>query len=304
MTVTAAPVPMPGKGEVLVEVALSAVNAMDVEIREGGWARQVRRFRRAGPVVTGFEFSGVARSDGARIRAGERVIGYSPVLSGPRCHGRFVALAETALGVIPDSIDDRAAAALVVPGLTAIEILERIAPVGVGQTVLVIGAAGGVGVQAVQLAAARGARVTAVAAGENAQWLMEEGANAVRATGREPALRAGDQFDLVIDTPAALSFRAVRPFLAPRGCYVSSDPLADLSGFALAALSKKRAGFLAMLSTGPSHIARLMALAERGDLRPAIDSIHPLIEANAAFDRFATRGKRGRVLLRIGSADH
>ena len=61
LTVVEAPVPTPRAGQILVQVKVSAVNEMDVQVRAGGWGSQVRRFRKAGVVLTGFEFTGVAR---------------------------------------------------------------------------------------------------------------------------------------------------------------------------------------------------------------------------------------------------
>jgi NADPH2:quinone reductase len=297
--VVEAPVPKPRPGQILVEVKVAGVNEMDVQVRGGGWASQVKRFRRDGPVLTGFEFAGVARSDGRRIRSGQRVMGYSPVLDGPRTHAQFAVVDESALIAIPDSLGDEAAAALCVMGLTAVEVLERICPIGAGQTCLVIGAAGGFGAYAVQLAASRGAEVTAVASAANAAFVLAQGAQQVRPYEAGPPGVAGDAFDLIIDAPARLSFRQAAPFLARRGMYVSSNPAADVAGFARAALSSRRAGYLMMLKTDPARLARLAELAAAGAIRPAIDRVFDLAQADAAFDRFATRGKQGRVLLRI-----
>lgn len=293
------PVPEPKPGQILVEVKVAGVNEMDVQVRSGGWGRQVKRFQRHGPILTGFEFAGVARSDGRRIRAGQRVMGYSPVLDGPRAHAEFVALDERRLMAIPDGLDDEAAAALCVMGLTAIEVLERICPVGAGQRCLVIGAAGGFGAYAVQLAASRGAEVIAVASAANAAFALAQGARQVRPYETTAPLQPGDAFDVIIDAPARASFREVEPFLARRGLYVSSNPTGDAAGFARAALSSRRAGYLMMLKTDPARLARLVAVAETGALRPVIDSVFDLAQADAAFDRFATRGKQGRVLLRL-----
>ena len=66
-----------------------------------------------------------------------------------------------------------------------------------------------------------------------------------------------------------------------------------------AALSGKRAGWLMMLRTDPGRLRRLIALWRAGALKPAIDSVYALEDADAAFDRFAARGKRGRVLLKL-----
>ena len=296
--VVEAPIPRPGPGQVLVEVKVSAVNEMDVQVRGGGWARQVRRFRKAGPALTGIEFAGVARSDGARIRAGQRVIGYSPVLDGPRTHAQFSAMDERDLVAIPDDLSDEDAAALVAMGLTAIDVLERIAPLKAGQKALVIGAAGGVGVYGVQLAASQGAQVTAVCSAANADFVRGLGAVEVR-TYEAARYQDGDAFDLVLDTPAKSSFGEAAAYMARGGTYVSTNPTADLAGFVRATVSSRRAGWLLLLRADPARMGRLVALWRAGTLRPAIDSVHDLSDADAAFDRFAARGKQGRVLLRI-----
>lgn len=293
------PVPRPAPGQILVEIKVAGVNEMDVEVRSGGWAAQVKQFRRAGPVLTGFEFAGIARTDGERIRRGQRVVGYSPVLDGPRTHAQFAAVPESGVLAIPDALSDEAAAALCVMGLTAIEVLERICPVRPGAKCLVIGGAGGFGAYAVQLAASRGAEVTAIASAANEPWVRAQGAHAFAPYEASGGPSPGDAYDLIIDTPARLSFRAAAPCLARRGMYVSSNPTADLAGLVRSAFSGRRAGFLMMLKTSPARLARLIELAESGTLRPVIDSVFGLAEADAAFDRFATRGKQGRVLLRL-----
>jgi NADPH:quinone reductase-like Zn-dependent oxidoreductase len=298
-SVVEASVPNPGRGQILVEIKVSAVNEMDVQVRSGGWAGQVKRFRRTGPVLTGFEFAGVARSDGARIRSGQRIIGYSHVLSGPRTHAEFACLDERDLQVIPDDLSDEDAAALVVMGLTAIEVLERVRRLKSGERCLVIGAAGGVGAYAVQLAASQGGQVTAIASAANADWVRAQGASEMRAYEGGDRYRTGDRFDLVVDAPAKSSFGEAAPYLAPGGTYVTTNPTADIGGFVRAALSDKQAGWLMMLRTDPAKLSRLVELWRTGAMRPAIDSVYDLSDADAAFDRFAAHGKQGRVLLKI-----
>ena len=297
--VVEAPVPRPGPGQILVEITVAGVNEMDVEVRAGGWGDQVKHFRRSGPVLTGFEFAGIARTSGQRIRAGQRVIGYSPVLNGPRTHAQFAAVAESGVLAIPDALSNDAAAALCVMGLTAIEVLERICPVRPGARCLVIGAAGGFGAYAVQLAASRGAEVTAIASAANEAWVRAQGAHVFAPYEATHAAPPAGTYDLIIDTPARFSFRAAAPLLARRGMYVSSNPTSDLAGMVRSAFSPRRAGFLMMLKTSPPRLSRLVELAEAGILRPVIDSVFDLAEADAAFDRFSTRGKQGRVLLRV-----
>lgn len=299
MAVAETPAPIPGRGQILIDVKVSAINEMDVQVRAGLWAKNVKAFLKRGPVVTGFEFAGVARSDGERIKAGDRVIGYVNVLSGPRTHADQVCVDESDIEAIPESWSLDGAAALVVMGLTAIEILERLKPLSRGKRVLIIGAAGGVGVYTLQLAKHQGAHVTAVCSERNAAWVKSMGANAVRAYETEPNFKTGDLFDLVVDVPCKASFAASAPFLARGGMYVATNPLADLGGYVRAAFSSRRAGYLMMLTTTPAKLRRLIELADLGALRATIDSRFPMAQADQAFDRFATPGKQGRVLLEI-----
>jgi len=302
MIVGEAPTPTPGRADVLVRVHASAVNEMDVQVRSGGWAKSVKGFKARGPVLTGFEFAGVALSDGPGVRAGQPVIGYTHVLSGDRTHAEQICVPAKCVQVIPSHWSMHDAAALVAMGLTAIEIFERIRPMRAGQRALIIGAAGGVGVYAVQLARRQGAHVTAVCSAANADWIRSQGADEVRAYETDAAFLPEDRMDLVVDAPMFASFAKSAPYLASGGTYVATNPTADVAGFAQAALSPHHAGYLMMLTTTRAKMARLIALTEAGALRPAIDSVFTLDQADAAFDRFATRGKQGRVILDFAGA--
>lgn len=297
MQIIDAPVPKPRSGEVLVQVKVAAINEMDVQTRAGGWQKEVKTFRKAGPVVTGFEFAGIAATSNAHIKAGMRVVAYSPVLKGPRAHAKFAVVPAQSLAEIPNEMSFADAAALCVMGLTAIEVVDDIAKIVPGQKVCVLGAAGGLGAYTVQLAKARGAHVTAVASASNEAFVIAQGADVFRARSDTPVLHRDDSFNLILDVPAKFSFAGTRRHLAPGGVFVSSNPLNDLAGFPRALLSRRKAGWLLMLSTTPQKLKRLFETATARALTPVIDATYGLPEIDAAFDRFATPGKQGRVLV-------
>ena len=83
--------------------------------------------------------------------------------------------------------------------------------------------------------------------------------------------------------------------------YVTTHPQHDLTGFARAALSRRRAALLLVLRSDPTRLQGLIDHLVQGTLTPVIDSVHDLADADAAFTRFATPGRRGRVLLKIGA---
>lgn len=298
-----APVPTPARGQVLVQIKVAGVNDMDVQSRGGGWAREVKKFRKAGPTLTGIEFAGIALTGSKHIKPGMRVIGYSPVLNGPRAHAHYAAVPVGSITELADDVSFQSAAALSVMGLTALEIVDDLARTKPTDRVMVLGAAGGLGAYTVQLAKARGAHVTAVASGINEDFVMAQGADAFRARESTPLLTRKDAFNLIVDVPAKYSFATTSHALAPGGQFVSSNPLGDLSGFARTALSyfgaRRRARWLLMLSTTPEKLNRLLATAQAGNLRPVIDSTHSFANINEAFDRFETPGKQGRVLLQM-----
>ncbi len=297
MQIIDAPVPKPRSGEVLVQVKVAAINEMDVQTRAGGWQKEVKTFRKAGPVVTGFEFAGIAATSNGHIKAGMRVVAYSPVLKGPRAHAQFAVVPAQSLVEIPNEMSFADAAALCVMGLTAIEVVDDIAKIVPGQKVCVLGAAGGLGAYTVQLAKARGAHVTAVASASNEAFVIAQGADVFRARSDTPVLHRDDSFNLILDVPAKFSFAGTRRHLAPGGVFVSSNPLNDLAGFPRALLSRRKAGWLLMLSTTPQKLKRLFETATARALTPVIDATYGLPEIDAAFDRFATPGKQGRVLV-------
>ncbi|RII78261.1 NADP-dependent oxidoreductase [Pseudomonas monteilii] len=294
-------VPMPDvrRGEVLVEVLCSALNGMDADVLDGQWGRYARRWSKQGVTLTGFEFSGVARSDGVSIRAGQRVIGYSHVLHGQRTHCQFVAMPECDLQPFPERLSFEEAAALVVGGLTSIQILERIRPLRIGQRCLIVGANGAVGLCCVQLALSQGAQVVALAAPQHFEALRGMGVHELLDSRDQRAWKSISAFDLIIDTPPLMRYAQARHMLADNGTYVTSHPEQDLLAPLRSLLSTRKAGWLMLLRGNRELFQRLAKLAEQTVLRPSVDSVFTLDEAAQAFVRVRCSGIFGRVLLRM-----
>ena len=176
------PLPVPGEGEVLIELEASGVNRADVLTRSGG-------YHAAGqpPIVPGLEGSGVVREVGASVTGvgvGDRVFAFG---GRPGFYAAYAAVPEGRVVEMPDGLDWDSAAALPVAPLTAFYCLRRLARVEPGETVLVWAAASGVGDGAVQLAKAAGATVIATAGSdEKVAWAWRTG----RTTGSTTPSRA------------------------------------------------------------------------------------------------------------------
>lgn len=167
------PIPQPGPGEVLLEVRAAGVNQADWKVYSGMWGTDEDNL----PMLLGFEAAGVVVALGEGVRTvdvGDEVIA-QPINGGYATH---VVVPEGALTPKPETLDWPDAAALLLTGAAAWLTLEATGVVE-GDTVLVHGAAGGVGLMAVQLARLRGARVIGTASLANHELLRELGAEPV-----------------------------------------------------------------------------------------------------------------------------
>lgn len=212
LTVEDVPIPEPGEGEVLVQVQAAGVGLWDVKLREG------RIGQRPFPFIPGAELSGFVAVLGPGVTGAAGVREGDPVIAYPRiggCYAEYVVVPVDRLAPAPQRVNAVAAAGLPVAGVTAIQGVGEMLAVGPGDTLLVTGAAGGVGSVAVQVAASRGARVIGTASPDNHGYLERLGC-AFAIDYAEPdwveAVRkeAGDAVDALLDCvgddtlPAAL----------------------------------------------------------------------------------------------------
>lgn len=289
--------PRPAAGEVLVRIHYAALNNFDLETSRGERNKAVAKAAKKNPILSGIEMAGIVEIGGKRMQPGDRVFGYTNIFNGPWFHAQYVALSESRLATVPESFSLEGAASVVGGALTTINAFERVARLSRGQAVLITGATGSVGATAVQLASHVGARVSAICHSSQFDFALESGADDVYAYDRRERPQNANQFDVVFDTAPSLSFTKALGLLKPRGVYISTMPQQDIAGFVRSLFSKRRWGFLLESDTDEARMTRLTTLMTEGAFRPAIDSIHPLANAESAFKRQEGRGKRGKILI-------
>ena len=299
--------PTPGPGQALVRIAASGTNPLDVKIRRG----EAAHARHALPAVLGIDLAGTVEGlgkDVGRFRPGDEVYGMTGGVGGHQGSlAEYAAVDADLLALKPANLTMREAAALPLVFITAWEGLVDRAAVGAGQTVLVLGGAGGVGGMAVQIAKAFGAKVFATGSPSSRIAIERVGAQFVDRS--EPIaaivarLTGGSGFDLVYDTAggAALdgAFEAVRRFGHVVSCL-------GWGTHALAPLSFRAATYsgvftLLPLLTGEGRrrhgeiLTEAARLAETGQLVPAVDprrfTLATVGEAYRAMEEGARRGK-------------
>ncbi|MFH8472323.1 NADP-dependent oxidoreductase [Streptomyces sp. NPDC018000] len=295
------PKPEPEAGEVRVRIEYAALNPCDWQAAQGSLDDDPAP--RVFPLVVGVDFAGrvdMIGSGGNRFRVGDNVFGRvagPTAAAGTYCD--YVSVPQdSAITFVPDGLPLRTAAALPSAGMTAAQILETAVLRG-HESLLVIGAAGGVGSYLTQFASARDVRVLAAVRGDEHRRMAALGATVtIDTTSRslEAAVREAcpDGVDALVDlvstTPAAFAARA-----APvRGGGIALTTRGVAAG---AALPPGVTGIDFRLEPTPVLLDVLAEGAAEGVLRVPIDTELPLEKAPQALDRNRTGGARGKTVI-------
>jgi NADPH:quinone reductase len=292
------PKPEPGDGEVLIEVSRAGMNFADTHQRENSY---LSRFET--PLVLGGEVAG-------RIEDDRRVVAMVP--SGG--YAEYAVAHEAAVFPIPDGVDDGAALALLIQGLTAWHLYRTSAKLAEGESVVVISGAGGVGSLAVQLGHPFGAgRVIATASTEEKRALaLSLGADAAVDPAVEDLKGAlieangGNQVDVVLEMSGGRVFTECAEALAPFGRIVaygiaSRDQNTVETG-RLMRKSRSVVGFWLMHCLGRREmieepLADLFERTARGELKPQMGETYALSDVRRAHEDLQGRRTSGKLLL-------
>ena len=280
------PVPRPGPGEVLVQVRATAVTAGEL-----AWPE-------AWPVIPCHDLSGVvvgAGPGGSGWQHGDEVFGLI-AFGRPGAAAEYTAVPAADLAAKPAAATHIAAAAIPLGGLTAWQALHNHAQLRPGQHVLVHGGGGGVGGYAVQLAAARGARVSATASARDAGYVASLGAEQVI----DYAGRFEDQLsdvDVVIDPVGGGTMARSWQVLRPGGILVAiADQPAGHGG-----RDDVRSRYF-VVEPDAAQLRELASLVDRGQLNAAVSQVFPLSALPDAFAAQRARQAPGKVVIKVAGA--
>ncbi|MGP4001391.1 NADP-dependent oxidoreductase [Streptomyces sp. 8N706] len=312
-----APVPEPGPGEVLVRVHAVGLNPPDWYAREGmpDVPPDVKPTFDL-PLIPGTDVSGVVADVAADVNgfaAGDEVVGLLrfPTVLQAGAYAEYVTAPASDLALKPASIDHVQAAGLAMSGLTAWQFLIELghdhpSPFQEAQhrptaldsktTVLINGAAGGVGHLALQLAKWKGARVIAVASGAHETFLRELGADEFIDYTKDRPEEAARDVDLVLDTVGGPDTRRFLPTLKHGGALFPVFP----GGFDEEETAKLGVTVSsAQVRSSGAQLTELLRLLAAGTLRVAIDSTFALADAQAAHERAGRGHIRGKIVLTV-----
>ncbi|MBX7117063.1 MAG: NAD(P)-dependent alcohol dehydrogenase [Myxococcaceae bacterium] len=258
--------------------------------------------------VLGRDLAGVVAAVGAKVtrfKVGDAVFGM-----GEGSFAEFARAREDKLSLKPAALSFAQAAVLGVSGSTALQAV-RAARVQAGQRVLVVGASGGVGSYAVQMAKALGAHVTGVCSLAKADWVRSLGADDVIAYENSDFTRGFEPWHAVLDMGGNTALTRIRRVLAPQGTlvFVGGENGGDWSaGFGRQLLALAMAPFVrqrfVMLMNREHHteLEALLALLAEGKVSPFIDSTWPLAHADQAMRALEAGQVRGKVAITVNDS--
>jgi NADPH:quinone reductase-like Zn-dependent oxidoreductase len=299
--------PEPGPGQVLVRVAAAGVDRGVWHLMAGKpyAARLAFGLRRPRNAVRGMEFAGRVEAIGegvTAVRPGDVVYGI-----GAGSFAEFVVAPEGKVAPAPTAIPLIEAAAVPVSGSTALQAVRDHGRVTAGQHVLVIGASGGVGSFAVQIAKAFGAEVTGVARTDKLDLVRSLGADHVVDHTTDDVTSGAVRYDVVLDIGGNTPLRRLRRVLTPRGTLVIVGGEGkgrwlgmgrQLRAAALSPFVGQKLGFFVNRGNAADLVV-LTGLIESGQVTPAVERTFPLADAAAAVTHMAEGRARGKVVVQV-----
>ncbi len=297
--------------EALVQVRAAGVDRGTWHLMAGlpYAVRLVSGLRAPKRAVPGLDVAGVVVAVGTKVtrfRPGDEVFGI-----GKGSFAEYAAAPEDKLAPKPTNLTFEQAAAVPVSGLTAMQGLTGAGRIEAGQKVLIIGASGGVGTFAVQIAKALGAEVTGVASSAKVDLVRSIGADHVIDYTIDDFADGATQYDLILDMAGNSSLSRLRSALAPRGTLVIGGGEGgghwfggvdrQLRAIAMSLFVRQR---LTTFVAKEHHtgLERLAELAQNGQIVPVIERVYPLGEMPAAMRHLAGGQARGKLVIAVAGS--
>jgi len=289
------PIPQLLPGQVLIEVLASSVNPIDYRFRRGdmkglipfGFPR-VPGYDVAGIVVDAFKDTSFAN--------GDRVMAFLDHTRGGAL-ADFAVCAVSSVAKIPDTMPMEDAAAIPLAGTTALQSLRDHGKIKRGQSVLINGASGGVGMFAVQIAKAYGCHVDAIASGRNREFCLSLGADHFYDYEKDDFTKSEERWDIVFDVAGKAHYLESRAVLKEGGHFISTEP--SVTGLLMTILTwpLSKSGQVMLAVPSGDDLRELIRLYVTAELKVTIDSEFSFEKASEAHRRVESGVDHGKVVL-------
>jgi 2-desacetyl-2-hydroxyethyl bacteriochlorophyllide A dehydrogenase len=282
--------------QLLVKVHASSVNPIDWKTRQGMLSLLTGNHF---PLILGFDIAGEVVGVGSqvtRFQPGDAVYGSTSFPGG--AYAEFAAVPENLIAPKPTNLTYEEAATVPLAALTALQALRDQGNIKSGQTVLINGASGGVGMFAVQIAKALVAEVTGVCSTRNLEFVKSLGADRVIDYTQEDFTEDAVQYDIIFDAVGKRSLSKCKRVLKPEGIYISTLPTPEvlIQSLLTAFFPGQKAKFV-IERPNTEDLVYLKELIEAGKMRTVIDRSFPLAEVAAAHNYSESERTVGKIAI-------
>ncbi|MEH6449411.1 MAG: NAD(P)-dependent alcohol dehydrogenase [Oleispira sp.] len=285
--------PLPEQDEVLIRVKSASVNPYDAESAEGRFDEYFSEYGVDKDVQSGLEFSGIVESDGKRFKRGDRVFGYVNMITGWKSHAEYIAINEDYMALMPANMDFSHAAAIPLGSLTTLVALQELGKIEAGMKLLINGAAGGLGLQGIQIAKLLGAHVTAIAGDSQAEHLQSYGADKVYDYNQIDIKQLTEKFDVILDLTNQQTLSDMKKLLPANGIFIPAEPNPENGGES----EDAQVGYLMVMHGNFENLTRIANWVDEGKLKAAVDKEFKFTDYLEAFSRLQQKGRRGRIVM-------
>jgi NADPH:quinone reductase-like Zn-dependent oxidoreductase len=285
--------PVPEQNEVLVKVKSASVNPFDAESAEGRFDAYFAEYGVDKEVQSGLEFSGIVDSDGQEFKRGDKVFGYVNMITGWKSHAEYIAINENQMALMPLNLSFSQAAAIPLGSLTTLVALQDLGHLNAGMKLLINGAAGGLGIQGIQIAKLLGAHVTAIAGIHQTEYLQLYGADKVYDYNQVSINDISDTFDVILDLTNAQNLKDMKKRLTPNGIFIPAEPNQENGGES----EDTQVGYLMVMQGDFEKLTRIANWVSDGKIKPVIDKEFHFTDYLQALSRLQEKGRRGRIIL-------
>ena len=299
-------IPKVGPNEVLVEVYASSVNPKDWKLNLNISSFLPKFGGLLKPFIIGDDLAGVVVDKGAKVRrfeVGDEVYGMNMRLKTTAC-AEYALIGQKYISRKPANISFEEAASVPLAAQTALQAFQM-GGLKQGDKVLIIGASGGVGTFAVQIAKAMGATVTGVSSGRNTDLVTRLGADQVIDYTKEDYQYGENDFDMVFDATSYESLSSCSSLLKSDGIYVTTggNGTAHLNLIKDKLLYRKQKSRVVIVDSIAKDLETLTGFIEKDQVKPILDGEYPMEQIHQAYLRSKTGRAVGKIVINIKDSE-
>ncbi|MGY3802671.1 NAD(P)-dependent alcohol dehydrogenase [Pigmentibacter ruber] len=292
-------IPSPAKNEVLVKVKAAGINPLDWKIRNGDLKIMTgNKF----PKYSGCEFAGIVEKLGADINEnliGKRVFGFIPNTMKQGTMREFICVPRSSIAIIPNSRSFEEAAGIVITCTAAYQAISELAQAKAGQSILINGCSGGIGLFALQIAKNMQLKVTGTASGEGILVAKEFGCPNVIDYRKTDLLANNEKFDIILELSGRMPFSQAKKIMQDKSVFINPSP--DLGSIIFSIFNNLISGKKIKLLMTKYSQEKLILLTElmNKNLKIKINKIYPFSDAIKAYQETEAKSPIGKNIIKF-----